>query len=352
MNKNTANDELDLLELILIFWKAKWIILSTAALVIIITFFLHDEKKPTKLIYLSKSKIEPISTFDEFEYEAYNSYLKSIDSKSILHSNISEKDTYNSFGQRRQEYIRSENEIYKIMEFSSFKKIDKYYLHNLFLDKLNENYLIINAVKKFNLVNKDDFTNNEMYENAVTKLASKIKLTQTNLSDEQDKRILSWNIGFKTDNTEAWENILFFLQKSANSEIQKYLFNSFNQLILNEKRLKEYKIEDIMWDIKNNQKNIDMVSDLNGRMKKIIENKDIERLEILFNNTPIGRDEDFTAAKMRIESTTYKPINISIPGRSLKTNLIIAGLFGAILAAIYALIANAILNRSKKNINL
>lgn len=346
MKKNTASDELDLLELILTLWKGKWKIIFAVALAIIITFSLHVEKKPAKLIYSTNSKIQPISTFDEFEYEAYNSYLKSVDSKSILHQSISEVDTYDAFGQKRREIIRSENEIYKIIDNSSFKKIDKYYLLNLFLDKLNEKYLIISAIKKLNLINKVNYENNEAYENAVTKYASKIKITQKNVNEEDNKRGDDWNIVFKTDDQDTWEKVLFFIEKSTNNEIRKYLFNSFNQLILNEQRLKQYKIEDIEWDISNNLDNIELVTDLKNRKQKITENKDIERLVNLFNKTPIATGDNFISAKIRIESTNYKLINKKMKSRSLTLKLFMAGIFGAVLAIIYVLISTALRNRN------
>ena len=40
-------------------------------------------QNPTKIVYEARAEIKPISTFDEFEYEIYNSYLKNTGRKTI-----------------------------------------------------------------------------------------------------------------------------------------------------------------------------------------------------------------------------------------------------------------------------
>ena len=116
---------------------------------------------------------------------------------------------------------------------------------------------------------------------------------------------------------------------------------------MNEQRLKQYKIEDIEWDISNNLDNKKLVTDLKNRKQKITENKDIERLVNLFNKTPIATGDNFISAKIRIESTNYKLINKKMESRSLTSKLLMAGLFGAILAIIYVLISTALRNRNR-----
>jgi len=333
-----------LIELLLTILENKWKIFFITLLTIIITFSLLDKKKPTKQIYLSESKIEPISTFDEFEYELYNSYLNSIDKKSILHTTKEEGNSYDNFG--KQKLIRRENiEIYKIIDHTTFKNINKYYLLNLFIDKLNENSLFIYAVKKFNLIKREDYPNDELYEKAVTKLASSIKLTQNEDTNENDKKKRTWIISFKTEDIGSWENFLSYIEKSTNEEIQKYLYNSFTKLIQNEKRLKDYKIEDIDWEIENNGVDLPYINDLERMKKKIITNKSIDRLEKLFAKTPIENENNFIAAKIRIQSTNYTNITKNRYERSNTAKLLISALLGLIFSVFFVLISKAIKNR-------
>ena len=148
------------------------------------------------------------------------------------------------------------------------------------------------------------------------------------------------------EDKEIWESFLKFIQESTNDEVQKYLSNSFNELIVNEKRLKNYKIEDINWEIQNNSGDIQTMQKLEGMKLKLLNNKDIQRLENLFAKTPIATQGKFTAASIRIQSTEYENLNKN-KGRSLATKLYIAGLFGALLSVLFVLISDVVQNRRK-----
>ena len=345
MKKKIAEDEIDLLESILVIWNNKFKVISVSVLVMIITYSFQINQQPTKALFSTKTKIEPISTFDEFEYEAYNSFLNSIESKSILHTSAREGNSYDPYGEKK--IIITENvEIYKIIDYSSFIKIDKFYLLKLFVDKLNENSLFIKAVKKFNLIKRKDYPNNEAYENALTKLASSIRLNKY-YNSKNETETPFWNIEFITNDKELWENFLSYIEELTNTEVQKYLYSSFNKLILNEKRLKNYKIEDIDWEISSNSDNLQLIKDLDNMKKKLLNNKDIQRLENLFSKTPIKKRENFTAALIRIQSTEYENLNKS-RGFSMTKKLLISGLFGALITMFFVLISNAVINRAKK----
>ena len=342
MKKKIAEDEIDLLESLITISNNKWKIFLVTILALTITYILELNQQPAKSAFSTKTKIDPISTFDEFEYEVYNSFLNNIESKSILHTSVRESK-YDPYTEKNV-VLSDDVEIYKIIDYSSFKKIDKFYLLDLFIDKLNQNSLFINAVKKFNLVKREDFQDNEAYENALNKLASSISLLK---NDDQKIDIDEpfWNIEYHTDDKEIWENFLKFVQESANVEVQKYLFDSFNELIVNEKRLNKFKIEDIDWEISNNKDNIQAIKKLENMKLKLLSNKDIQRLENLFSSTPIVKQERFTAASIRIQSTEYESLNKK--DRSLATKLLIAGLFGAFLSVSYVLTSNAVQNRRR-----
>jgi LPS O-antigen subunit length determinant protein (WzzB/FepE family) len=343
MKKKIAEDEIDMVELIITIWKNKWKIILVTMLAIIITYGFQFNQQPAKSAFSTNTNIEPISTFDEFEYEVYNSFLNSIESKSILYTSIRDGkfDPYTE----KKIIVSEDFEIYKIIDYSSFRKIDKFYLLDLFIDKLNENFLFIDAVKKFNLIKREDYQNNQAYEDALKKLASSIRLSK-NDDKKIDIEARFWNIKYYTEDKEIWESFLKFIQESTNNEVQKYLSNSFNELIVNEKRLKNYKIEDINWEIQNNSGDIQTMQKLEGMKLKLLNNKDIQRLENLFAKTPIATQGKFTAASIRIQSTEYENLNKN-KGRSLATKLYIAGLFGALLSVLFVLISDVVQNRRK-----
>jgi hypothetical protein len=337
MKKKIAEDEIDLLESLITISNNKWKIFLATILAITITYILELNQQPAKSAFSTETKIDPISTFDEFEYAVYNSFLNNMKSKSIFHTSV-RKSKYDPYTQKNVT-LSDDVEIYKIIDYSYFKKIDKSYLLDLFIDKLNQNSLFINAVKKFNLVKREDFQDNEAYEKALNKLASSISLLKNDIDEP------FWYIKYHTDNKEIWESFLKFIQESANAEVQKYLFDSFNELIVNEKRLNKFKIEDIDLELSNNKDNIQIIKKLENMKLKLLANKDVQRLENLYSRTPIAKQERFTAASIRIQSTKYESLNKK--DLSLATKLFIAGLFGAFLSVLYVLTLNAVQNRRK-----
>ena len=119
-------------------------------------------------------------------------------------------------------------------------KIDKEYLINLFIDKLNENSIFIDAIKKFELIKRENYADDGAYENAIIKLSSSIDLVN---SENEKNREVVMTIEFQTKDKQAWEEVLKYIEKNTNKEIQEYLNDTFNKLVLNQERLKKYKLK-------------------------------------------------------------------------------------------------------------
>ena len=303
--KYLNDDEVDLVDVFITVWKYKWKI-SLFILIPVLVIFLYIINQPSnKLSYIATTKINPISTFEEFEYENYNSYLKNTDYENVFYSfNPFKEDLEKSINQKA--FVFKDIDFYNNTDNSSFKKIDKDYLLNLFIDKLNENTVFINAIKKFRLIKREDYKSNQDYENAVMKLSYSIKLNsmidQTKIDNKKnvDGNLLSFNIEFITEDKKTWEKILIFIQENTNNEVKKYLNESFDRLILNQVRLRKYKVEDIdilISGAKNNNKKM-YVDHLETLKNDILQNRNIERLQNEFKSTPIMKSEDFYAAKL------------------------------------------------------
>tara|TARA_Y100000996_G_C22510617_1_gene638214 strand:- start:372 stop:1406 length:1035 start_codon:yes stop_codon:yes gene_type:complete len=338
--KNQHNDEIDLTELFLIIWKYKVkIILLTIIPAIAMFVYLINKSEP-KTNFLASTEVKPISIFDEFEYENYNSYIENTNesifiSISPLRENLEKITNENAL-------ILKNVDLYANIDNSSFELIDKSYLLELFVDKLNEQSIFINAIKKFNLLNVENYEDFEAFEDAVMKLASSIKLINT-MDNETNSTIL--NIEFNTENKEKWEKILQYIEESTNKEIQIYLQETFNRLVLNQKRLKQYKIEDINILIQNSDEDSNVYIDHLKILKKDIENnKNIQRLEYEFNSTPIAKPNNFYAARIMVKSTEYKRNN-KAKGNQMITAILLSALIGAIIGIFYAMISNSIRNR-------
>ena len=388
------DDEINLVEIFLTIWNHKLkIFLITAVAVILMFGFQTIQKRPTIIKFQANTEIKSISTFDDFEYETYNYYIEKIGFKKIPASTpYSQKPVQN---------------------YLNLKTINKDYLLKLFIDKINDNSLYIEAIKKFSLIEPGDYNSSFEYENAVMKLASSIKVLNYKNHGKKIKsnELPYWNLEFNTDNKNKWENALKFIESKANKQIQKYLYETFNTLILNLEKLKKYEIEDIEVEIseafrnyeatisnrlvflkeqaqiarslnlpKNTpenriistagvtkednfsnyymrgyemiEKEIDLIQnrtdkkpfienliDLEKEKNRLLKDKDIDRIQTLFENTPIAKSDNFFAAKIENKSTQYKQLNFETS--IMMRMLISAGLFGLIFGMIYVLIANA-----------
>ena len=90
----------------------------------------------------------------------------------------------------------------------------------------------------------NNYTNNQLYEDDVTKLASSIKLLPPP-KDANGYNLNNWKIQFHTENKEGWQKIIRYIEKPINEEIRLYLKEVFEEFVSNEKKLKNYKIDDL-----------------------------------------------------------------------------------------------------------
>ena len=341
-NKNHQNNnEIDLSKLIISFWDNKFKIFIITAITIIIVCFSQITKEPVKPLYNSETQLRPITTFDEAKYVFYNSYLKKINENYFLQNN-----------KVGQNLLKAD--LYS-PSFSSLLVISKKLLLNLFIDKLNQNSSYIDAIKKYKLIKKENYLNNSEYEIAVVRLASSIKLFPPN------ENKIYWSIFIQAYGSKNIEDFLKFVEKKANQDIRLYLENTFKNQIKNEKKLMRYEIEDIDIQISKNFENFEKASEFikdpikkdsyikemnNLKIRKnfLLANKNIERFEEIFKDTPITSPEQFYAAKIIVESSIIKNLNKE---HSISKTIFLAGILGLILGIIFVFISNTINSRKK-----
>lgn len=316
------NEEIDLSGVIIITWKNKWKIFLITVMVLLIGIFSKINSKVSEKLFLAKTDILPISTFDDYQYSAFNTYLikmRKNDTLSILST---------------QANTQTDDIFRNSISYSTYlNHIDKFYLYDLFLEKLNQEDLLKKGIKEFNFVKKENFPDNKSYEEAVTRLASSIEILTK--SDNNSRYIQ-----FKTNSKKVWEDFLIYIENSVNDEIQDYIKTNFNLFLINAERLKKYAIEDIAFEIENNLDNELISNRLEKIKKRTEENKDVKRLKDIFENTPIYKSNNFTAAKFNIPLSTYR--NDYIENYSMKKTIIISILLGLILGIIYVLIESKI----------
>ena len=312
----THSNEIDLSLITKILLKniGKIVIITIITTIIVMALVLYDHKNNIhKPLFLSETKIKPISIFDDFNYNAYNSVINFLNNSNLYQSDISRIHSHSVF------------------EGYNFQVIDRVYLYNLFVEKIKQNKFLENKIKEFNLVKRENYQNNRDYELAVNKLAALIIFDYEN----EEKVFI---IRSKTDNKENWNKFLYFLQKTTNKEVETFLTRKFEYYISDLRRIISFIIEDIEFEISNNQHDDKLISELTNTKNRILGNKYIERLDNLFFKTLVSNTDKFSAANLQIKDTRYK--DISRQNYTIKKAILLSIIMGMILGIIFVLILN------------
>lgn len=390
MKKKILKDEIDLLEFFITVWTNKRKVIFFACLALIASFFFQGFHVSPDATYRASTKIKPISTFEETEYSAFNFYIKNASPSKSEPSSFSNPNSFINKVKKDKNYLYN--------QINTITIIDKFYLINLFIEKLNQRTFLKSSIKKFNLVEKENFKDSESYEDEVTKIANLIKIIPVKNNKNE---AFNWTLISTIDNKINWENFLESLAKSANEEIQVYVNDTFKKLIQDQKQLNQYLIEDIdseiltskedyeskmkkkvaflkeqaeiarQLNLPENDNNVLNVNDISYYMRgykmiekeielienrtnksafiedlyklekekrMIIANKNFDRMEKMFKNTPISKIKNFYAGKLVVEGTIYKE------NKKISSILIylMSGMIGVIFSLFYIYISGAI----------
>lgn len=341
MKKKIDNTEIDLAEIIITILKNKLkvtLILLIPSVVALTIWFVSSKETP-KSIFTAETEIVPNSIFEDYEYQAFNSFVDGLMRKYPSMVN--------------QEYFRlneQENSItiipdsiknYNVFSNFNFEKIDRFFLYELFVEKISQKEFLLKAIVEFNLVEKKGNENIENYEKEVLKLASSINIEKIKIDENKIDLV---KILAKTNDKENWKKFLKFIEKSANKEIQNYLKKRFKLLILNINRLSNYIIEDIEFEISTNT-DLKNIATLKKIRKRITENQDLKRLKNLYNDTSIISSDNFSSGVIKVHSTDFKDITLYHPIKSLTNILVLSLLLGLFLSVIYVMFVNSINKR-------
>lgn len=341
MNKTKKNAEIDLIEIFILVLKNKTKILLIIILsVVLMLIHILTYSKTIEPRYITKTLIRPISTFEEFNYQIYNNFLKSYKVDSINYPLKVNDDTF----------ILKEIEL--DINQGQFIEINKNYLMNLFIEKMNEKNFIRTTIRNSKYLNESDFVNSFEFEKKISELANSIKIIPYNSEvKSSNKNFITddlWEINFETDKKDDWYNFLSFLEDRTNDQVRNYLNSAFQNLIAIQQRMKKYMLEDL-------DDEIDSITEpyIKERLllnKSKLENeKNMIRLENAFNVTPISDPNKFYAAKMLLDSTVFNNVSERESASDL-TKILLSIIFGLLIGIIYVLISDAILKRQKINL--
>jgi len=411
---NLNNSEIDLVNIIFTIWNNRLkIFLITFVSVITVLSYLSITKSKEKPKYIVKVNIAPISNFESFSYQAFNSYID---------------NAFITINEKTEQKLRTTKNLSDRSDLD-LKKIEKNLLLEFFLTSINDISFLSNSLKEFNFFEQKDYENSFLYEKAVKNIATSIKFLapEEKNSNENNNNIQNgyWQIIITTENISKWQEFLKKINKLANIKSREYLEQYYKQVFTNNKNLRKFNIEDIETNITNALENYEVeisrkiiylkeqaliarklnipnasstdisstrgeifitspsgelpfsikppyymrgyeviekeieliekrnnnrafaenVGKLEKKKKDLISNKNIERLETLFDNTPIKKDKDnFTAANILYDRLLVESIN-SGNELSLKKITILTLIISFILSIFYILIINSIKKR-------
>ena len=339
----SLNDEVDLIDLVLVVWKKKWIIffilIFGLILVLSYEFFLKEEGK----IFV-KNEIKPLTVLDETKYKTYNSFIKSIKPSSLERSFL-DKERFDEADVKENNdlIIINKNETILSSDISDLEinNINKEYLLKLFIDQIRQKSKFIEYIKESKIIDMNDYENNSKYEEAVENLSRRIGLNVENdqQSERSEQKINRAFLEYSTVDLKEWENFLKFLEKKINFEIQENLNLMFERYIEYVNQIIDYQIEDIdtqLLIVENKEELIYL-----QKKKKVLESdRYISRITKIFKESPISNRNDFYAAKILINKDIYNYGNNSIFKKILLTSIIFL-VFGIFLV----LISHALKNR-------
>ena len=397
MKKNSPlyDDEIDLGKIILDLWEGKWKIITSTIIAFIISLgFVFFKPQPS---YRAITEIKPISSIQSKKYNLFNSsnynhksndesndesndkryfnitpqnllnlYIEQVELKSIfinvikdleiykksdfeteedydnailtlvseievLFPNDNDNDNDNDNNNRRNEdnikyhqilFSHTDQELWKNI-LTEFHTINQEFIREELIDRFNQRILIVRLKNKFDL---EDIEKNINAQKIVYNLK-----TQNRLAFLEEQAQLARTLGIKTNTfkTQNFDSRNFTITNiDTNSPFYLRGYESIEKeiaLIKSRKEEKNY---------------INELVELEQKKYLLNENKNLERIEKLFLNTPVTQKENFVAANLNIAETKFEYDN-----NQKYVILILAVFLGLFVGSIYVLLSNALRNR-------
>ncbi len=380
MKKRIKSDEIDLIEALINIKENKLKIAVITIIFIILSSILYSIFEPP---LISKTKIVPISIFKESSYSSYNLKIKNFkkDENENLYLNQINRDYL--LGLFLEELQTKENIIkaiknYQLIDKKKFDDEDEYleavekkaskldFFKPLNVDGSQKNETKLNWTIEFQIYDKKkweaalNFVEIEINNNIKKYLKQNFNLTLDNLKllDQFKLEDLELKIkNAKNDYDIETSNRLAFLKEQAliarklnieNNTLEVENFSTPSGVISNLQTAKPYYMRGYLMiekeiELIDTRTNKDAFTknlfELENQRRDLLENKSLERVANLFNNTPIFSDNDFKAANIIYKDTEYKN------SFSLINIISIAGFFGILFGIFYVMISNAIQQR-------
>lgn len=242
------DDEIDLLELFKTLWDGKWKIIGAVTLSLLSVFAIQSS--PLRPSFKAVTEIKPVT------------------------SDVADR--------------------YRQMNALGFFEVKPHMLLNLYIEQLEELTLFQDAITEHNLLDKNDFDDEQSFKEATVLLSSSVKLlppTEDSKKRGVDRRY--WTLEFEYNDEEKWKKVLSSVSSLANESVRKILEQRFRTSLDVAKQKRDFELEDLEIQITNAMTDYDrIVSD---------------RLAYLSEQASIARK--LGVAKNTIEAQTFSTSN-------------------------------------------
>ena len=260
-NSKTDDGEINLIELMFILWDGKWKIAIAAiiSLIAVIGYQLTQKDNFTAI-----TEVKPMTTLIENKYSAFNNLITSINN--LINDNDTGKIPSTS------------------NHFDVIPKITKERFLNKYIDILNDRLLIESGIRKFNLLEKSQYSDEQEYNEAIIRLASSVKILTPLIEEKKSKTHNSYHtIEFVYDDEEKWISVLKYIDEALNQLVKKNLLKEYNEVLLSLSEQQKYALEDITIQISNNL--IDYERNISDHLAYLKEQAEIARKLGIAKNT-------------------------------------------------------------------
>ena len=385
MKNRIESDEIDLIEVIINIWSQKSKIAAITAIFIVLSVALYFVFKPP---LNAKTEILPITIFEESSYSQYNLMIKNLNENKNEDANlnldqINKIYLLNFFLEELQtkETIIEAIKNYQLINRKKFNNEDEY------LEEVEKYVLSLDLLRPVNVNGKkrDETRLNSIigfkvydknkWEEALNFVESKTnRKIQKYLKDNFNKTLNNLKLleqlkledlelkikNVKEDYEDETANRLVFLREQAliakelnisenTIDVESFVTSSGAKISVTQTVApyymrgypmieKEIELIQTRTD-KDKSAFIENLLDLEKQKRVLLDDKSLERIEELFNATPVVNDNNFKAGSIIYKDTNYE---VSI---SLIKVILFAGTLGIIFGMFYFSILNAIKQR-------
>ena len=268
-NPKIDKDEINLIELMYTLWEGKWKI--AVAVVISLLAVIGYQSTKTKN-FTAITEIKPIGVLQLSKFIEFNNLI--VNTNTNTDTNINTDTDTDTIGTIER------------VAAGKINKITSLRLLNIYINTLNNKSVFEDAIRKFNLLEASQYNNEQEYSEAITRLASTVKILSPSVSGNAKKINLETSyhtINFTHHDAEKWKSILTYVDEFTNKLVIKNLVNDYNNTIVFLENKKKYQLEDIL--IRINNYLIDYEREMSDKIKYLEEQSAIAKKLGIVKNT-------------------------------------------------------------------